>query len=77
MTKLYAEPANQKPAPGERIVEEELKTLPEDERELVRQVVHALRTIRYGSILLTVHDGQLVEISKSVRIRKSRSNGKE
>ena len=49
----------------------------ENEKELFRELVHALRTIRYGSIVLTVHEGQLVEINKSVRIRKSRPNQKE
>jgi hypothetical protein len=44
----------------------------ENEKELFRELVHALRTIRYGSIVLTVHEGQLVEINKSIRIRKSR-----
>jgi hypothetical protein len=43
------------------------------EKELFRELVHALRTIRYGSIVLTVHEGQLVEINKSVRIRKGRT----
>jgi hypothetical protein len=48
----------------------------ESEKELFRELVHALRTIRYGSILLTIHEGQLVEINKSVRIRKGRPNHK-
>jgi hypothetical protein len=45
-------------------------TLLESESELLRELVYALRTIRYGSIVLTVHDGKLVEINKSIRIRK-------
>ncbi|HVZ59178.1 MAG TPA: YezD family protein [Terriglobales bacterium] len=44
----------------------------EDEKTLIQEVVLAIRTIQFGSILLTVHDGQLVEISKNVRIRKGR-----
>jgi hypothetical protein len=39
------------------------------ERDLLREVVKSLRTIQYGSIVLTLHDGQLVEINKTVRIR--------
>jgi hypothetical protein len=35
----------------------------------IRELIKGLRTIRYGSILLTLHEGQLVEISKTVRIR--------
>jgi hypothetical protein len=56
---------------------EDLKlTLLPSERELLRELVQGLRTIRYGSIVLTVHDGQLVEINKTVRIR-SRAKQKE
>jgi hypothetical protein len=76
MTKLYGELANRKPAADAKSTDEELKPFPEDERELIRQALDALRTIRYGSILLTVHDGQLVEINKSVRIRKSSPSNK-
>jgi len=39
--------------------------------EAVREIVSGLQTIRYGSILLTVHEGQVVEISTTVRIRPS------
>jgi hypothetical protein len=37
--------------------------------ELLRELVAALQTIRYGSILLTLHDGRIVEIQKTERIR--------
>jgi hypothetical protein len=47
--------------------------LSEEERELVNELVHALRTIRYGSIALTVHDGRLVEIQKTEKIRRKTS----
>ncbi len=49
----------------------------ESEKDLLRELIHALRTIRYGSIVLTVHEGQLVEINKSVRIRRSRPARKD
>jgi hypothetical protein len=42
-----------------------------EEKELLRELVHDLRTIRYGSIVLVMHEGRLVEISKTVRIRKN------
>ena len=42
-----------------------------EEKELLRELIQDLRTIRYGSILLVMHDGRLVEISKTVRTRKS------
>jgi len=41
------------------------------ERELLREVAVALRSIRYGSVVLTVHDGRIVEMNKTERIRKS------
>ena len=39
------------------------------ELELLRELVRALRGVRYGSVSLTVHDGQLVEIQKIEKIR--------
>ena len=41
------------------------------ERELLQEIVRALRVIRYGSVVLTVHDGNVVEIQKIERIRKA------
>jgi hypothetical protein len=55
----------------------ELKSLLDEERELIQELIGALREIRYGSIVLTVHDGQVVEINTSIRIRKSRAGKKE
>lgn len=55
----------------------ELESLPEGEKELIRELIQALRTIRYGSIVLTVHDGQVVGINKSIRIRKRHGTKKE
>jgi hypothetical protein len=77
MAKTQVEAAGQGGVSSEKVSEAELQSLPENERELFREVVQALRTIRYGSIVLTVHDGQLVEINKSVRIRKNRKDTKE
>jgi len=41
------------------------------EAELLHEVALALRTIRYGSVVLTVHDGRIVELNKTERIRKN------
>lgn len=41
------------------------------EGELLGEFMRALRTIRYGSITLTLHDGRIVEIHKTERIRKN------
>jgi hypothetical protein len=48
----------------------ELETaLSENGPEIIRELIHGLKTIRYGSIALTLHDGRLVEINKTVKIR--------
>jgi hypothetical protein len=54
------------------------RTIPGDdllsaEEDLLRELMVALRGIRYGSVLLAVHDGRVVEINKTTRIR--RTNG--
>jgi hypothetical protein len=46
------------------------KELSNPERELLREVAVALRGIRYGSVVLTIHDGRIVELNKTERIRK-------
>jgi hypothetical protein len=46
------------------------KNLSSDERELLGEILKTLRGMRYGSIVLTVHDGRLVEIQKTERIRR-------
>jgi hypothetical protein len=45
------------------------KELSADEIALLRDVILALRNLRYGSVNLTVHDGRLVEIQKVEKIR--------
>jgi hypothetical protein len=51
--------------------------LQSSEKELLRELVQALRTIRYGSIVLVIHEGRVVEVNKTVRIRTSRTSKKE
>jgi hypothetical protein len=41
------------------------------EQELLNEIIRALRSIRYGSIVLTVHEGRLVELQKTERIRSA------
>ena len=43
----------------------------EIEQELLNEIIRALRSIRYGSIVLTVHEGRLVEVQKTERIRSA------
>jgi hypothetical protein len=47
------------------------RELSASEREFLREVALALRGIRHGSVVLTVHDGRIVELNKTERIRKS------
>jgi hypothetical protein len=47
------------------------KGLTAGEAELLHEVALALRTIRYGSVVLTVHEGRIVELNKTERIRKN------
>jgi hypothetical protein len=44
--------------------------LSREERDLIQDLLEALRTIRYGSIALTIHDGKLIEIQKTEKIRR-------
>jgi hypothetical protein len=53
------------------------KALPSSESEIWRELAEAIREIRYGSIMLVVHDGRLVEVTKTVRIRASRGGQRE
>ena len=41
------------------------------ERELLRKVALPLCGLRYGSVLLPVHEGRIVELNKTERIRNS------
>jgi len=44
-------------------------TTQEHERLAHDEVQRALRDVRYGTIQLTIHDGRVVEIQKTERIR--------
>jgi hypothetical protein len=41
------------------------------ERELLKELALAVRGIRYGSVVLTIHEGRIVEMSKTERVRRS------
>jgi hypothetical protein len=43
------------------------------EEELLREAIRSLQGIRYGSVVLVKHDGRLVEVTTTVRIRGSRA----
>ena len=52
-------------------LQESERELSTSERELLKEVALAVRGIRYGSVLLTIHEGRIVELSKTERIRRS------
>jgi hypothetical protein len=43
--------------------------LSRDQRELIHEFLDASRTIRYGSIALTIHEGKRIEIQTTEKIR--------
>ncbi len=47
----------------------ELSGLSDDEREVVLRVVEVLRRIEYGTILLVVQDGKVVQIEMAEKFR--------
>lgn len=53
------------------------KALSSNESQILRELAEGIRAIRYGSIVLVVHDGRLVEVTKTVRLRTGRTNQKE
>lgn len=45
-------------------------TLPD---ETLRRVIDALRGLRYGAVEITVHDGRVVQIERTEKLRLSSS----
>ena len=60
-----------------RTTEDLEKALTSNESQILRELAAGIRAIRYGSIVLVVHDGRLVEVTKTVRLRTSRASQKE
>ena len=52
-------------------VHESERELSASERELLKELTLAVRAIRYGSVVLTIHDGRIIEMSKTERVRKA------
>lgn len=42
---------------------------PQDERLLIQEVLSALRSIRFGSIEITVHEGKATLIERKEKVR--------
>jgi hypothetical protein len=41
----------------------------QDEASILREVQNALRDLRFGSVEITVHNGQVVQIERKEKIR--------
>ena len=48
----------------------------EQEPPVLRELIRILRDIRYGSVVLTVHEGRVVEIHRTEKIRMVRPHPK-
>jgi hypothetical protein len=48
--------------------------------EIEREILKALRTIRYGSVAITIHDSKVVQVERTEKVRFDKkpgnSNGK-
>ncbi|MGH7527543.1 MAG: YezD family protein [Gemmatimonadales bacterium] len=53
-------------APSEAGVGPEALPLPP---VLLRELAHALRTIRYGAVELVIHDGRVVQLERREKVR--------
>jgi hypothetical protein len=49
--------------------DEEFPPLTQDEQEVIVQVVRLLRKVRFGTVLLVVQDGKVVQIEMAEKIR--------
>lgn len=46
------------------------RDLSEEDRPLLHELICGLRTIRYGSVSLIIHNGGLVEIHQTEKLRR-------
>jgi len=46
-----------------------------DEEEMVREILRALRSIKFGSVQLIIQDGRVVQIEKTEKMRLQREAG--
>lgn len=42
------------------------------EEEMIREILRALRTIKFGSVHLVIQDGRVVQIEKTEKVRLQR-----
>ena len=62
-------------SPGSKLREPRSWPAPSAELQtLFSEITEALKSTRYGSIVLTIHEGEVVEVIKTVRRRRRRSS---
>lgn len=54
---------------AEELERVELSSLSEEEQRVVRQVIEVLRKINFGTLLLVVQDGKVVQIEMAEKFR--------
>lgn len=50
--------------------------MPAPQREILSQIAEAIRTIRFGSVQITIHDSRVVQIEKAEKIRPDDTSGR-
>jgi len=51
-----------------------LAGLEENEKRLLVSIIKVLRNVKFGHILITVHDSNVVQIEKTEKIRPDKAN---
>ena len=67
---MYASDTSQV-KPGSNVADEAITP------EIVSEIVAALRGLRYGSIVVTIHDSKVVQIEKNEKVRLQKKAGGE
>jgi hypothetical protein len=44
--------------------------------EIEQQILHAIKSIRHGSVEIIIHDSKVVQIDRKEKIRLDKNNGK-
>ncbi len=56
-------------SPGREPIDESLRSLSNEELEVISKVVDILRRIQYGTVVIVVQDGKVVQIEMAEKFR--------
>jgi hypothetical protein len=56
-------------APEEPSVDEKLESLSDDERQVLAKVTDIVRRIKFGTVVLVIQDGKVVQIEMAEKFR--------